>query len=145
MPEPAIAEENKMKLCECGCGAPAPIAKKTRTKQRSVKGQPTRFLRGHNIKESNNPNWIGGRILNNHGYIIVRAMGHPRADSRGYVFEHVLIAGSVLGKPLSRKVEVHHVNGNRSDNRNQNLVICQDSNYHRLLHRRARAFQRRTS
>jgi hypothetical protein len=35
-------------LCECGCGNPAPIAKVTRTERGQVKGQPVRFIAGHN-------------------------------------------------------------------------------------------------
>src|SRR5258708_7581617 len=36
-----------VKLCECGCSMPAPIATHTSTKHGYVKGQPTRFIRGH--------------------------------------------------------------------------------------------------
>jgi hypothetical protein len=36
-----------VKLCECGCGEPAAIAKKTDTPRGYIKGQPTRFRRGH--------------------------------------------------------------------------------------------------
>ena len=36
------------KLCECGCGQPAPIAKKNDAWNGYVKGQPLRFLPGHN-------------------------------------------------------------------------------------------------
>jgi hypothetical protein len=35
------------KLCECGCGLPAPIAKVTRTPLGHVRGQPIRFIKGH--------------------------------------------------------------------------------------------------
>lgn len=37
-----------MKLCECGCGKPAPIAKRNRPSKRMVKGEPYRFIHGHN-------------------------------------------------------------------------------------------------
>jgi hypothetical protein len=37
-----------IKLCECGCGQPAPVAPKTVRKYGWVKGQPKRFVHGHN-------------------------------------------------------------------------------------------------
>lgn len=51
---------------------------------------------------------------------------------------HVLIAERVLGRPLPKAAQAHHVNGNGRDNRHQNLVICEDGGYHRLLHVRQR-------
>ena len=36
------------KLCECGCGQPAPIATTTNKRRGIVKGQPRRFVHGHN-------------------------------------------------------------------------------------------------
>jgi hypothetical protein len=37
-----------IKLCECGCGQPAPIATQNHTRLRYVKGEPLRFIKGHN-------------------------------------------------------------------------------------------------
>lgn len=53
--------------------------------------------------------------------------------------EHILIAERALGKPLPAGAEVHHVDRNRSNNAPRNLVVCPDSAYHQLLHRRQRA------
>src|ERR1017187_4265244 len=39
--------EAAVKLCECGCGKLAPIAKQTDTRRGHVKGQPIRFVLGH--------------------------------------------------------------------------------------------------
>jgi hypothetical protein len=36
------------KLCECGCGQKAPLAKRTNRRLGIVKGEPNRFIAGHN-------------------------------------------------------------------------------------------------
>lgn len=73
------------------------------------------------------------------GYAVSQQPDHPRAMGHGgYVYEHVLIAERAIGKSLDPKHPIHHVNGVKSDNRNQNLVVCEDKLYHQLLHRRQR-------
>lgn len=36
-------------LCACGCGHPTPLASKTDPRDGHIKGQPTRFVKGHRI------------------------------------------------------------------------------------------------
>lgn len=40
-------EVNPMHLCECGCGKPAPIATRTRRTIGHIKGQPLKYINGH--------------------------------------------------------------------------------------------------
>jgi len=56
-----------------------------------------------------------------------------------WVRTHVFICEQALGKPLPKGAQVHHVNGDETDNRNCNLVVCENQLYHRLLHWRQRA------
>ncbi len=119
-----------MSKCECGCGRQLPAPK--------FPSRATRFLVGHNFRLSGHRSWRGG--VKRGLYVLVRRPEHPRADSQGYVREHVLMVEAVLGKVLPDAAVVHHVNERKHDNRNDNFVLCQDESYHRLLHRRARAF-----
>ena len=64
-----------------------------------------------------------------HGYQIIEKGGVRKRA-------HVWIAEAVLGKPLPQGVKVHHINGDKLDNRHENLVICQDQAYHMLIHQR---------
>lgn len=69
------------------------------------------------------------------GYVLIpQVEGNPRARRDGSVLEHTLVAERVIGHYLPPNAVVHHVNEARWDNRPNNLVICQDERYHRLLH-----------
>ena len=66
----------------------------------------------------------------------IRISGHRKYATR----EHTVIAEQVLGKKLPLDAEVHHVDGDKGNNAHHNLVICPNSAYHHLLHRRQKAF-----
>lgn len=55
------------------------------------------------------------------------------------VYDHIRIAEKAIGKKLPKGAEVHHADGNRLNNKNDNLVICPSKGYHNLLHARIRA------
>jgi hypothetical protein len=72
--------------------------------------------------------WKGGKHSNQDGY--VRYTGfydHPFANSDGKIFEHIFIMECYLGRKLFPKETVHHKNGNRSDNRIENLELWSTS------------------
>ena len=53
--------------------------------------------------------------------------------------EHVVVAEAAIGKPLPDGAEIHHVDGDGFNNHPSNLVICENTKYHHLLHLRQRA------
>lgn len=132
--------------CYCGCGQKTKISTQTNKKRNLIKGQPYKYIIWHHLKHTphycrdKNPLWKGGKIKAN-GYVKIYKPEHHKADNRGRIYEHTLICENALGKLLPDGAEIHHVNENRGDNSPGNIVLCQDSAYHSLLHQRARALK----
>lgn len=59
----------------------------------------------------------------------------------GHKKVHRCIVEKLLRRVLSPKHPVHHVDEDKSNNANSNLVVCEDQEYHLLLHRRAKALR----
>lgn len=134
-------KEVTIKLCGCGCGMPVKICKRNDPRKGYIKGEPRRFLAWHQYRGRHPKNWAGGRKLDSDGYVLLSRPNHHRAQACGYVQEHVVIVEEILGMLLPKKAIIHHANEKRSDNRPENLVVCQGMSYHKLLHRRMRALR----
>lgn len=98
-----------------------------------------RFLRCKDchIKQNhgeNSPHFKTGITMNN-GYVAVLSYHHPFKDRRGRVFQHRLVMEKKLGRYLNPGEIVHHINGTKTDNRPENLVVT-TRRTHGLLHRK---------
>ena len=62
-------------------------------------------------------------MRNSKGYLLRHLPGHPRASSRGYVFEHILVMEDHLRRRVDTNESVHHKNGIKDDNRLENLEL----------------------
>lgn len=83
--------------------------------------------------------WKGGKyITKRDGYVHIYAPDHPKAKRNskgggGYVLEHRLVVEKILGRYLKDDEDVNHVNGDKTDNRPENLVVVRHhAHYHEM-------------
>ena len=117
------------------------------SKGQFVKGKPTwnkgtkgimkpnsgSFKKGQ-MKGEENVNWKGGITQSKSIYIHILIPNHPFTDHQGYVREHRLVAEKILGRYLTKKEVIHHINGIKDDNRSENLYLFPNSGRHISYH-----------
>ena len=86
---------------------------------------------------SSNPNWKNGRRLGGQDgeYILQYIPEHPKADSKGYVLEHRLVAEKMLGRPLTEQETIHHLDNDPTNNDEHNIIVLANQSCHAKLHK----------
>jgi hypothetical protein len=99
---------------------------------------------------SGNTAWVGGKISNGHGYVMVYAPNHPtvKGKRRKHVLEHRLVMEKHIGRYLKSDEIVHHINGIKNDNRIKNLMLVtrethENNTLLRIAQRQVRKLERK--
>lgn len=79
------------------------------------------------LRGSKHPCWKGGKIKDTQGYTRIYTPKDPRANCGRYLKEHTIVMEKFLGRQLTKYETIHHKNGNRTDNRIENLELWDKS------------------
>lgn len=77
-----------------------------------------------------NPNWAGGIRRDKDGRVLIHDPRNPMAHTDGYVMRSRLVMSVKIGRILTSKELVHHINEIVDDDREENLELFDDINNH---------------
>ena len=88
---------------------------------------------GNHVRGARHYRWNGGKIISPQGYPMIRVgREHPLADPNGYVMEHILVMASAFGREAVSGKVIHHVDGDRTNNRIENLVLLTIAEHNKI-------------
>lgn len=76
------------------------------------------------------PTWKGGKTRSRKGYVVLRNDGDV-------IFEHRAVMEDHIGRKLTEDEVVHHINGDKTDNRLENLQLMTRGE-HSTMHNKRR-------
>ena len=125
-----------VKLCECGCGMATPIATRTRSSRGQTKGEPLRFINGHNARLYDSAEQRRRSLFRNSDSLRYTGSQRNYVKLKGRHM-HRVVMEQALGRPLLPNEIVHHRDGDKWNNDPSNLVVMTQSE-HLTLHNHIR-------
>lgn len=92
------------------------------------------------LKKGNKLRWKGGKTIIG-GYLHIYTPQHPYATNKKYVSAHRLAMEKHLGRYLLPTERIHHLNGNKLDNRIKNLKHFISESEHQKYHQQVKRLQ----
>ena len=141
-------EDNPQKECKV-CGKTFKVYPSHTGRRECCSIKCANKVRGKLTKSgSGNPAWKDGTTVHSDGYLYLSVKGHPFTSNGNYVFEHRLVMEQWMResapnhkflveingtKYLNPDISVHHIDGNKRNNKPKNLLACTNSSHH-LIH-----------
>jgi len=91
----------------------------------NIRGHKNNFCSRECSRKYPRPKKHKDRKINDKGYILVYFPKHPRPIGNVYVYEHRRVMELYLGRFLEKDEHVHHINGDKQDNRLENLKLTE--------------------
>jgi len=66
---------------------------------------------------------------------------HHRVNTKGCVYEHILVMEEKIGRSVVQPKVVHHIDGDQSNNDPNNLMLFENDFVHQQYHKRMRALK----
>lgn len=118
----------------CGFQKGHKIRNTGRTRFKKGQLSPRKDKKFPHLTGKNAYHWKGGRIKYSRGYVYLLRTSHPFCNNVGYVREHRLVMEQMLGRYLTPKEVVHHINSIPYDNKPENLMLFTNNHAHRKFY-----------